>query len=145
MQLDIFQHGRDVMLRNELAQALQRRDAQTAGSARHALTREYPQNPALTDASILIDALPYFDTAPFTEPVQVQQARERIDNDVAPAARRQFGDAAASRGSPAEQGWQLMMTLLSLERQGRHAELIEHRRRLKGLHEGLYRAYTKSR
>jgi hypothetical protein len=38
-----------------------------------------------------------------------------------------------------------MMTLLSLERQGRHAELIEHRRRLKRLHEGLYRSYMKSR
>ena len=55
------------------------------------------------------------------------------------------GAARTSRGSLAEQGWQLMMTLLSLERQGRHAELIEHRRRLKGLHEGLYRAYMKSR
>jgi hypothetical protein len=53
--------------------------------------------------------------------------------------------ARTSRGSPAERGWQLMMTLLSLERQGRHAELIDHRRRLKGLHEGLYRAYMKSR
>jgi hypothetical protein len=39
--------------------------------------------------------------------------------------------ARTSRGSLAEQGWQLMMTLLTLERQGRHAELIEHRRRLK--------------
>jgi hypothetical protein len=53
--------------------------------------------------------------------------------------------ARTSRGTPAEGGWQLMMTLLSLERQGRHAELIEHRRRLQGLHEGLYRSYMKSR
>jgi hypothetical protein len=290
MQLDIFQHSRDVMLRNELAQALQRGDAQAAGSARQALADEYPVDPALADASTLIDALTYFDTAPFTVPVQVQQARERVEKHVAPGARRQFGDAAAdawlsalwaslarraaglpycrddpeshcaalwlragdwnaaveaverieswwripaplawmararwqiagfdlallllvelawvsprrfeelargledrglrallrrfdadfegsgdsddaawfpawllteqprlseiligartSRGSLAEQGWQLMMTLLTLERQGRHAEVIEHRRRLKGLHEGLYRAYMKAR
>jgi len=290
MQLDIFQHSRDVMLRNELAQALQRRDAQAAGSARQALAGEYPEDPALADASTLIDALTYFDTAPFTAPAQVQQTRERVEKHVAPAARRQCGDTAAdawlstlwgclarraaelpycrddpqshcaalwlragdwnaaveaverieswrripvplawmararwqifgfdlalpllvelawvsprrfeelarslqdralrallqrfdadfegvgdsddaawfpawllveqprlsellvgartSRGSLAEEGWQLMMSLLTLERQGRHAELIEHRRRLKGLHEGLYRAYMKSR
>jgi hypothetical protein len=290
MQLDIFEHSRDVMLRNELAQTLQRRDAQAAESARQTLAAEYPQDPALADAAALLDSLSYFDAPPFATPAQVQQARDRIEKNVAPAARRQFGDAAAdpwlstiwaslarcasqlpycrddpeshcaalwlragdwdaaieaverieswwripaslawmararwqicgldlalprlvelawvsprrfedlarslkdralhtllqrfdadfegvgdsddaawfpawllterpefsdllagariSRGSPAEQGWQLMMTLLSLERQGRHAELIEHRRRLKGLHEGLYRSYMKSR
>lgn len=290
MQLDIFEHSRDVMLRNELAQTLQRRDARAAESARQALAAEYPQDPALADAATLLDSLSYFDAAPFAMPAQVQQACDRIEKNVAPAARRQFGDSAAdpwlstlwaslarrasqlryrrddpeshcaalwlragdwdaaieaverieswwrvpaplawmararwqisgldlalprlvelawvsprrfeelarspkdralhgllrrfdadfegggdsddaawfpawllterpefsnllagaqtSRGSPAEQGWQLMMTLLSLERQGRHADLIEHRRRLKGLHEGLYRSYMKSR
>jgi hypothetical protein len=290
MQLDIFQHSRDVMLRNELAQALQRRDAQAAESARKALATEYPADAALADASTLLCSLSYFDTAPFTAFARVQQARRAVEEQVAPAARRQLGEAAAdpwlsaiwaslarrvselpycrddpqshsaalwlhagdwdaaveaverieswwripaalawmararwqisgfdialplfvelawvsprrfeelarslqdralsallqrfdadfeghgdtddaawfpawlltdqprlsellvaartSRGSPAERGWQLMMTLLSLERQGRHAELIEHRRRLKGLHEGLYRAYMKSR
>ena len=278
------------MLRNELAQALQRRDAQAAGSARQALAGEYPEDPALADALTLIDALTYFDSEPFAATVHVQQARERVEKHVAPAAKRQFGEAAAdawqsalwaclarragglpycrddppshcaalwlqagdwsaaveaverieswrripaplawmaracwqisgldlalpllvelawisprrfdelarsladralrallqrfdadfegrgdsddaawfpawllteqprlsellagartSRGSLAEQGWQLMMTLLTLEHQGRHAEVIEHRRRLKGLHEGLYRAYMKSR
>lgn len=290
MQLDIFEHSRDVMLRNELAQALQRRDAQAAKSARQALATEYPVDPALADAATLLESLSYFDAARFAAPAEVQQTCERVEKDVAPAARRQFGGAAAdawlstlwaslarrasqlpycrdepqshcaelwlrageweaaveaverieswwripaplawmararwqvsgldlalprlvelawvsprrfeelarslqdralhallqrfdadfegggdsddaawfpawllterpqfselpaaartSRGSPAEQGWQLLMTLLSLERQGRHADLIEHRRRLKGLHEGLYRSYMKSR
>jgi len=290
MQLDIFEHSGDVMLRNELAQALQRCDAQAAESARQALAAEYPEDQALADGATLLESLSYFDAGPFGAPTQVQQARERVEKHVAPAAKRQLGDAAAdrwlstlwaslarraselpycrddpqshcaelwlragdwpaaaeaverieswwripaplawmararwqisgfdlalsllvelawisprrfeelarslqdralrallqrfdadfegggdsddaawfpawllteqpglsellvgartSRGSAAEQGWKLMMTLLSLERQGRHAELIEHRRRLKGLHEGLYRAYMKSR
>ena len=290
MQLDIFHDSRDVMLRNELAQALQRRDAQAAQAARKALATECPADAALADAPTLLDSLSYFDAAPFTALAQVLQARQAVREQVEPAAKRQFGEAAAdpwlsalwaslaqralelpycrgdpqsycaplwlrardwdaaveaverieswwripaplawmararwqisgfdmalpllvelawvspgrfgelarslqdrrlgallqrfdadfegrgdsddnawfpawlltdqprlsellvaarpSRGSPAERGCQLVMTLLSLERQGRHAELIEHRRRLKGLHEGLYRAYMKSR
>ena len=103
MQLDIFHHSRDVMLRNELAQALQRRDAQAAGSARQALAGEYPEDPALADASTLIDALTCFDTAPFTAPAQVQQTRERVEKHVAPANRahqRDFLKAIAARGKP---------------------------------------------
>jgi hypothetical protein len=38
-----------------------------------------------------------------------------------------------------------MVGLLELERQGRQAGLIERRRQLKGLHEGLYRAYIARR
>jgi hypothetical protein len=56
-----------------------------------------------------------------------------------------FAACRSSRGSDAERGWELMMAVLKLEHQGRHADLIEHRKRLKGLHEGLYRSYMKSR
>ena len=94
MQHDIFQHSRAVMLRNELARALQRRDAQAAESAWKALATEYPQDAALADASTLRDSLSYFDAAPFA-PAQVQQAREAVEKQIAPAAKRQFGDAAA--------------------------------------------------
>jgi hypothetical protein len=53
--------------------------------------------------------------------------------------------AEASQHSEPERAAQLMLALLRLERQGRHADVIEHRRRLQGLHAGLFGAYMKSR
>jgi hypothetical protein len=44
-----------------------------------------------------------------------------------------------------EQGFRLLVALLELERQGRHADVIERRKRLMALHAGLYRAYMQSR
>ena len=55
--------------------------------------------------------------------------------------------AAAEPGqqSEAEQGFRLLLALITLEKQGRHNELIVKRQRLQGLHGGLYSAYMKSR
>ena len=47
--------------------------------------------------------------------------------------------------SPPEQGLRLMLALLRLERQGRQADIAEHRRRLRGLHVGLFAAYMATR
>ena len=49
MQLDIFEHSRDVMLKNDVVGALERRDATGARSQRTALFREYPDSPCLRD------------------------------------------------------------------------------------------------
>ena len=43
MQLDIFEHSRDVMLKNDVVGALERRDATGARTNRAALFREYPE------------------------------------------------------------------------------------------------------
>jgi hypothetical protein len=56
MQLDLFQHSSDVMLRNEFAQAMQSRDFRAACSAREALATEYPGNRALGQSLRHFDA-----------------------------------------------------------------------------------------
>ena len=56
-----------------------------------------------------------------------------------------FIDAQPCRHTDAERAWQLMMALLKLEREGRHHEMIEHRRRLQSLDSGLYRSYMQTR
>jgi hypothetical protein len=43
------------------------------------------------------------------------------------------------------QGFALVATLLRLERQGRHADIVEQRRRLRFLSEPLFAAYMKTR
>ena len=50
-----------------------------------------------------------------------------------------------SRQTAPERALQLILTLLRLERQGRHPELIAQRRQLQGLHRGLFTAYMKTR
>jgi hypothetical protein len=62
-----------------------------------------------------------------------------------PALARAMSPAEPGQQSESEQGFRLLLALLELERQGRHAELIERRKRLMTLHAGLYRAYMGSR
>ena len=290
MQLDIFEHSRDVMLRNDLVEALLRRDATAARSARQALADAYPQDTALADASALIEVLDQTNHTPWLTHAEANAARDHVQQHIAPAARGLLGEtfgevwlaelwgrlaqraialpfradeadahsaalylragqwqAAASaaerveswrripvplswvaharlhltgldavwpllaelawlsptrferlahtlkdtmlqellrrfnvdfdgRGEthdlmwfPAwllteqprlaglfvnahpcghtdpERAWQLMLALLKLEQEGRHHEMIEHRRRLQSLHGGLYRSYMKTR
>ena len=57
MQLDIFEHSRDVMLKNDVVGALERRDATGARTNRAALFREYPEFVCLADLDTMIDAL----------------------------------------------------------------------------------------
>jgi hypothetical protein len=45
----------------------------------------------------------------------------------------------------AAQAWQLVQALLRLERQGRHREVVEHRRRLRELNAALFAAYMRTR
>lgn len=57
VQLDIFDDSRDVMLRNDVLQALQAHDAALAAGAMDKLQREYPQDPMLADGQVLLRAL----------------------------------------------------------------------------------------
>ena len=63
----------------------------------------------------------------------------------APALAPQLARARPSQHSDAERGMRLMVELLGLERQGRHHELVQHRRALRDLHAPLYAAYIATR
>ena len=96
LQLDIFEHSRDVMLRNDLAQAVLQADAAAACLARDALAAEFPLDPALACAPTLIAALePAIEQAlPTAEAASAAQLA--LDQTVAIAARRLLGaDQAA--------------------------------------------------
>jgi hypothetical protein len=62
-----------------------------------------------------------------------------------PALAGVLSTAEPGQQSLPEQGFRLMLALLELERQGRHAAVIERRKRLLALHPGLFRAYMTSR
>jgi len=51
----------------------------------------------------------------------------------------------ATRGTPPERAFQLVLQLLDLERQGRHADLVECRKRLRDVHAGLFDSYMSTR
>ncbi|WP_421377203.1 hypothetical protein ACOCG7_06050 [Paraburkholderia sp. DD10] len=56
-----------------------------------------------------------------------------------------FKQAEPSRRNAPERATKVMLELLSLERQGRHHELLETRRELQALNAALYAAYMKTR
>ncbi|MBI5329974.1 MAG: hypothetical protein HZB71_05110 [Betaproteobacteria bacterium] len=53
--------------------------------------------------------------------------------------------AEKTGNTPAELSARLVMTLLTLERQGRHAEIVETRRRLQDVNDALFARYMQSR
>ena len=53
--------------------------------------------------------------------------------------------AQPGQHSAPEQAMRLMVELLGLERQGRHHDVVAHRKHLRALHPGLYAAYLKTR
>ena len=48
-------------------------------------------------------------------------------------------------GHQPERVARLIMDLLALEKQGRHADIVAQRKKLRDLHAGLYAFYTSSR
>jgi hypothetical protein len=96
MQLDIFADSRDVMLRNDVADALQRRDAVAARGALQLLLSDHPSDdllPALSTPTLALD-----EPRPerFGDHDALQHARGEITRKVMPAAARVFGDTAGS-------------------------------------------------
>ena len=57
MQLDIFEHSRDVMLRNDVVHALERRDGLAARVAWDTLARECPVDECLASLLLLVKAV----------------------------------------------------------------------------------------
>lgn len=96
-QLDLFEHSQDTMLRNDVLDALQRRDTREAQSARQALADLAPQHAALAPLAVLVDTLAAATDAPFSQPGAAAQASAHLLQTVTPAALAQFGAAAAAR------------------------------------------------
>jgi hypothetical protein len=93
MQLDIFADSRDVMLRNDVLDALHRRDAVSARQAWQRLADEFPNDDTLDGLATLIDVLDSDVTTPFADHPALAAACGRINDEVAPAARRLLGEA----------------------------------------------------
>lgn len=93
MQLDIFAHSREVMLRNDVIAALERRDAGAARAARLALLSECASDETLGSQAVLIDALVPAQTAPFTNHAAARQARLKLAEEIEPSAQRLLGEA----------------------------------------------------
>jgi len=93
MQLDIFDHSRDTMLRNDVVHALVRRDAAMARAAHQALCHEFPEDEAREPLAVLVDAVAEVPQTEFASHATLQDARDTLTTRVAPAALRVLGDA----------------------------------------------------
>ncbi|MBC8751905.1 hypothetical protein OKW42_004434 [Paraburkholderia sp. WC7.3d] len=87
-QLDIFADSRDVMLRNDVLEQLQRRHVAAARVALDLLRVEFPDDGALPAMVVLVRELGRASTAPLADHVALAIARRHLDDEVAPAASR---------------------------------------------------------
>jgi hypothetical protein len=92
VQLDIFDHSRDVMLRNDVLDALQRFDAAAARSAWRRLEQAFPSDGAITPLAVLLDALERRADAPFANHEAARETVRALAERVLSTARRLFGD-----------------------------------------------------
>ena len=95
MQLDLFADSRDVMLRNDVLDALQRRHACDARQAWERLTGEYPADDTAPMLAVLISAIENVPTARLVGHPALAEARRVLADEIAPAARRLLGEQAA--------------------------------------------------
>jgi hypothetical protein len=88
MQLDIFDDSRDLMLRNDVLHALERRDAAAAQLAWQQLQAAYAQDETLPLLQRLIGALHHPDAGPFADAAEASTALHALRDGTVPAARR---------------------------------------------------------
>jgi hypothetical protein len=96
MQLDIFDHSRDTMLRNDIVDALERREETTAGLAWRTFTKEFPLDDALPALAVLVDALGRNACVPFPDHEAVRDARHAVTEKIESAASRKFGKSGGA-------------------------------------------------
>ena len=99
MQLDIFEHSREVMLRNDAVHALERRDASAALQACDRLSQEYPADESLPSLRVLtgyIEAAEVGRHEAFGDHASLRDARQMLQETVHDAAQRTFGEAGAA-------------------------------------------------
>ncbi|HEY5580383.1 MAG TPA: hypothetical protein VIK56_04330 [Rhodoferax sp.] len=93
MQLDIFEHSRDVMLKNDVVQALERRDIAAALQTRAVLAQEYPDAAGLPDLDQMISAIQKPAVRINTHD-ELAHTRLWLSTSVEPAAQRVLGQRA---------------------------------------------------
>jgi hypothetical protein len=94
MQLDIFADSRDVMLRNDVLDALIRRHATDSRQAWQRPAGEYPADETLPALATLIGTLEDDETARFADHGTLGAARRTLSEEVGPAAIRLLGQQA---------------------------------------------------
>ncbi|MFP3643383.1 hypothetical protein [Paraburkholderia sp. SIMBA_054] len=87
-QLDIFADSRDVMLRNDVLEQLQRRNATAARTALERLAGDYPDDGVLPAMTVLVRELESESTAPLVDHAALDSARRHLEDEVLPAIRR---------------------------------------------------------
>lgn len=95
MQLDLFADSHDVMLRNDVLDALHRRHAADARRAYDRLVEAYPADDAVPALATLIAALEDTSMTCFTGHQALATVRRVLADEIMPAARRLFGEQAA--------------------------------------------------
>ena len=96
MQLDIFEHSRDLMLRNDVLLALEQRDAPAARAAWLKLEAEFPVDHALPPLQLLVTTLERPAGPSFADATEAAQALQYLQGDIEPAARRLWGASACA-------------------------------------------------
>lgn len=91
MQLDIFEHSRDLMLRNDALLALEQRDVVLARAAWLKLEAEFPRDDALPPLALLVGTLEHPDDPPFEDQAEATEALQRMQRDIEPATQRLWG------------------------------------------------------
>ncbi len=100
MQLDIFEHSRDTMLRNDVIAALERHDALAARTAWQTFAAEFAHDASLSHLAVLVAALEQRTDTPFADHDAVRVAREALSGTIEPAALRMLGAAGVAWRAP---------------------------------------------
>ena len=96
MQLDLFEHSRDLMLRNDVLQALEQRDAAAARQAWCRLQSQYAGDRALAALLSLVTALEQPQQGCFASTAEAAAALDALQHTVVAAA-QQLWPAATAR------------------------------------------------
>lgn len=95
-QFDLFRDGRDIVLRNDVIAALEKRDAVGARETLRRLTADYPKDTSAPALEILVQSLeqPF---SPMLSHEALRDASDVVRTQIEPAACRIFGDAGGGR------------------------------------------------
>ena len=96
MQLDIFEHSRDVMLRNDVIEALARHDGPAARAACDRLAAECPADESLIDLRGLLEVIDCPGPRTFEDHAALNHARQVVEQ-AQPRAERVFGRETTAR------------------------------------------------